>query len=341
MGSHLEKNNSWCRVYALIAHSCSPQYSRPAWVLCRWNWLYLMRLKKFLDYITSKFSTNARYTSSIFYTLKFFFEKSTKHFHVLDELGIVYRSSKWVSLKLRNINSTSLFKWFIAAAIGLTLCYIVVNPSGLVPIVVTSAVHTFNQSAWQLLQYWKVCSVTVLVSTVKLWTQLLLKGLVRWVTPNRPQSALCATTRPTPGSRAQEPNASTVGKEYHYLAPSTSAQPNVNWASRQQPILPWVTEFYKLQKALSQSSISFQGLGPRKSHALLYGLLPSRYYSQPVHPTSLPLYMAVSSFLDEPATELPHTTEATYAICQPQAAHSARNLSRAIFSTPLDQSTLW
>ena len=47
-----------------------------------------MRLKKFLDYITSKFSTNARYTSSIFYTLKFFFEKSTKHFHVLDELGI-------------------------------------------------------------------------------------------------------------------------------------------------------------------------------------------------------------------------------------------------------------
>ena len=183
--------------------------------------------------------------------------------------------------------------------------------------------------------------MTVLVSTVKLWTQLLLKGLVRWVTPNRSQSALYATTQPTPGSRAQEPNASIVGKEYHYLAPSTSTQSYVNWTSRQQPILPWVTEFYKLQKALSQSSISFQGLRPRKSHALLYGLLPNHCYSQLVHPTSLPLYMAVSSFLDEPATELPHTTEATYAICQPQAAHSARNLSRAIFSTPLDQSTLW
>jgi len=69
-----------------------------------------MRLKKFMDYITSKFYANARYTSSIFYTLKFFFEKNTKHLHALDKLGSVYKSSKWVGLKLRNVDSTSLLR---------------------------------------------------------------------------------------------------------------------------------------------------------------------------------------------------------------------------------------
>ena len=127
-----------------------------------------------MDYITSKFYANSRYTSSIFYTLKFFFEKNTKHLRALDKLGSVYRSSKWVGLKLRNVNSASLLRWYLAAALGLILCYFIVNPSSFVPAVATSAVHTLTQSAWQLLQYWKVGSITLLPALIELVARRLL-----------------------------------------------------------------------------------------------------------------------------------------------------------------------
>ena len=127
-----------------------------------------------MDYITSKFYANARYTSSIFYTLKFFFEKNTKHLRALDKLGSVYRSSKWVGLKLRNVNSASLLRWYLAAALGLILCYFIVNPSSFVPAVATSAVHTLTQSAWQLLQYWKVGSITLFPALIELVARRLL-----------------------------------------------------------------------------------------------------------------------------------------------------------------------
>ena len=295
-----------------------------------------------MDYITSKFYANARYTSSIFYTLKFFFEKNTKHLHALDKLGSVYRSSKWVGLKLRNVDSTSLLRWYLAAALGLILCYFIINPSSFVPAVATSAVHTLTQSAWQLLQYWKVGSITLFAATIKLGAQLLFERLGRQMASLFFGQVTCTTTRPTPSSLAQEPNTSVASKGYRYF-PSTSAQYCGNWMSRQQLVLPWVIEFYKFQKVLSRSAVSFHslGLGTTKYYALLHGLLSARYHSRSAQSASLSLYTTVSSFLDEPLTELPYIAEVTYSICRPQAARDVSNLSRATFSAPLDQGTLW
>jgi hypothetical protein len=112
--------------------------------------------------------------------------------------------------------------------------------------------------------------------------------------------------------------------------------------SRQQLVLPWVIEFYKFQKVLSRSAVSFHslGLGTTKYYALLHGLLSARYHSRSAQSASLSLYTTVSSFLNEPLTELPYIAEVTYSICRPQAARDVSNLSRATFSAPLDQGTL-
>ena len=113
------------RVYAPIAYVYLPHWR----TLCAAGvGRYRMHLKEFADSITSKFYANACYTSSIFYALKFFFENNTKHLRALDMLGSLYRSSKWGGPKLRNVNSTSLLRWYLAAAFGLILCYFIVNP---------------------------------------------------------------------------------------------------------------------------------------------------------------------------------------------------------------------
>lgn len=78
-----------------------------------------MYFNKYIDYIIRKFYSNARYTSSFFYTLKFFFEKNTKTLNVVAKLGNVYRSSKWVDLRMQNIKDSvltrflSLFLFFL------------------------------------------------------------------------------------------------------------------------------------------------------------------------------------------------------------------------------------
>jgi len=126
---------------------------------------------------TPGFYADARYTRSIFYVLKFFFEKNTKRLRALDMSGSVYRSSKRVGLKLRNVNSMSLLRWYLAAAFGFILCYFIINHCSFVPAITTSTVHTLTQSAWQLLQYWKVGSTTLLAATIKLGAQLLFEIL--------------------------------------------------------------------------------------------------------------------------------------------------------------------
>lgn len=303
--------------------------------------LYLMGLRRFIDYITSKFYTNARYTSSIFYILKFFFEKNTKHFHAVDKLGSVYRSSKWVGLKLRNVNSMSLFKWCLAAAFVFMLCYWIINPSGSIPTVAASAISVVTQSVWQLLQYWKVGSVTLLAATAKGSAELALSTLVERITSLLFGRTTRTATWPTPGSSTQEPDASVVGTE-DYNSSGTPTQDGDNWTPKQHLVLPWAMKFYKLQKALSQSagSCNSLSLGAVKCPALLYGLLSARYRSRLAHPTSLSLYTTVSSFLDEPVTELPYILETAYAIYPVQASHSASNLYRATFSATLNQGTL-
>jgi hypothetical protein len=76
----------------------------------------------------------------------------------------------------------SLLRWYLAATFGLILCRFIVNPHSFVPAVATSAVHTLTQSAWQLLQYWKVGSITLFAATIKLGAQLLFERLSRQMT---------------------------------------------------------------------------------------------------------------------------------------------------------------
>jgi hypothetical protein len=69
---------------------------------------------------------------------------------------------------------TSLLRLCFAAALGLILCYFIINPPSFVPAVATSAVHTLTQSVWQLLQYWKVGSITLSAALIELLTRRLL-----------------------------------------------------------------------------------------------------------------------------------------------------------------------
>ena len=65
-------------------------------------------------------------------------------------------------------------RWHFAAAFGLILCYFIVNPSSSLPTAATSTVHALTQSAWQLLQYWKVGSITLFAALIKRVAQRLL-----------------------------------------------------------------------------------------------------------------------------------------------------------------------
>ena len=84
-----------------------------------------MYFNKYIDFIMRKFYSNARYTSSFFYTLKFFFEKNTKTLNVVAKLGNVYRSSKWVDLRMQNIKAPVLPRFL--ALFGFIMLIIVLS----------------------------------------------------------------------------------------------------------------------------------------------------------------------------------------------------------------------
>ena len=89
-----------------------------------------MYFSKYIDLVIKKFYSNARYTSSFFYTLKFFFDKNTKTLNTVAKLGNVYRSSKWVDLRMQNIKvsvSTRYLALFGSLFLLTIICYMEVS----------------------------------------------------------------------------------------------------------------------------------------------------------------------------------------------------------------------
>jgi hypothetical protein len=88
-------------------------------------------MRKYIDYLTKKFYANSRYTSSFFYTLKFFFDKNIKQPTFISKLGSVYRGSKWVDLRLQNINLDFLkqFKSIILLIVIIVFIYFFIDVS--------------------------------------------------------------------------------------------------------------------------------------------------------------------------------------------------------------------
>lgn len=72
-----------------------------------------MRLKdQLVNFFTTKFSENTKYSNSLNATLRLFFERLTSINESFTSLGNVYKNSKWTNLKTDNIKSSFNFQFF-------------------------------------------------------------------------------------------------------------------------------------------------------------------------------------------------------------------------------------
>ena len=128
-----------------------------------------MYFGKYIDLVIKKFYSNARYTSSFFYTLKFFFDKNTKTLNTVAKLGNVYRSSKWVDLRMQNIKvsvSTRYLALFGSLFFLTIICYMEVSLFSTVLAAISKITLFFADS----LYYSKVFAASILhyyVTSVK------------------------------------------------------------------------------------------------------------------------------------------------------------------------------
>ena len=258
-----------------------------------------MHFRKYIDRITSKFYSNSRYASSFFYTLKFFFEKNTKHFNVVDKLGNVYRSSKWVDLKLQNLNATSLVRllFFVSLFVfGSLLTMKLGNPffadvleapRKLVLHIIDSAYYS-----WLLL----VALSNSIIAKIRNYVMSYVLKMItisNYVNPFRKQSAPTAQL-----SRKSTP----LSKSALFKNTRTSASNDL--------LLPGIVEFYNLQTALTRLERSFFNYKklfdkPSPSAKILTDKKPSKSDAEL---NSLKLYQDTMSFIKDPKYEVPSTT---------------------------------
>jgi len=86
-----------------------------------------MSLKdKLINFFTTKFSENTKYSNTLNSTLRFFFERLTNINDSFSSLGNVYKNSKWTDLKIDNIKPSfniQFFKNFLRFLVSFTIIF--------------------------------------------------------------------------------------------------------------------------------------------------------------------------------------------------------------------------
>lgn len=258
-----------------------------------------MHFRKYIDRITSKFYSNSRYTSSFFYTLKFFFEKNTKHFNAVDKLGNVYRSSKWVDLKLQNLNATSLMRliffifFFIIISLSITklgssfFVDLFEAPQKLVLYIIDSAYYS-----WLLI----VALSHSIAAKIRNYTMSYVLKVItisNYLNPLRNQKAFNAqpSRRSTPSS-------------------NSGLLKNTRTSANNYLLLPGLVGFYNLETAiirLERSLFNYKKLLDNPSLIVKSSLnkKPSKFDAEL---NSLKLYQDTMAFVKDPKYETPSTT---------------------------------
>ena len=124
--------------------------------------------KNFFSFFISKFYDNIKFNHSFAFKTKIFFERSTKYRQTMDNLGNVYRNSKWTDLKIQNIKSSHLLK-FLRINLIIFLLFISIyaivfryNPSFLYSI--TSEVSFIWLTLSELLNYISVIAMGLILN---------------------------------------------------------------------------------------------------------------------------------------------------------------------------------
>lgn len=77
-----------------------------------------------INYFFQKFYNNLKYSNRILFSLRIFFERTTKSTNIVSWLGNVYRNSKWSSLNIQNIKAS--FKYQFLSIFFLYLSVLIV-----------------------------------------------------------------------------------------------------------------------------------------------------------------------------------------------------------------------
>ena len=252
-----------------------------------------MHFQKYIDYITAKFYSNSRYTSSFFSTIKFFFEKNNKYLNTVDKLGNVYRSSKWVDLKLRNLNASSLLRlFFFLFLFTITLIIIIKLDS--------SFYITLFAAPLKIIFY--------IIDTLYYSWLLLVALAYAIIAKVRDAILFCALKALTIKKQSAESNS--TPKEHRISRQTALPLRGLPSNVHTQFLLPAVVHFYKLQKALIYIERSlFNFIGSSTKQPLFVKMISGALRSQS-YPnfTALNLYKETISFLEDPAYKLPLNT---------------------------------
>ena len=244
-----------------------------------------MYFQKFIDDLLGKFYSNARYTNSFFQTLKFFFEKNTKHFNTLDKLGNVYRSSKWVGLKLRNLNATSLSRFGIFMVLVFGLIFLTLKLSGSSFIALLAAPVKIISYFIDLLYYsWLVIvalGYSILVRVKKGVLYCFLRSLT-----------LKNRLRPKRKIFDQPQSLQNVALSLNSTCDNAYSR----------SVLPGIFHFYKLQSSAISIERCFFGLRDSFAEASSLLKIVASSYRSPSHAcfNSINLYNDTIAFLEDP-----------------------------------------
>ena len=286
-----------------------------------------MYFGKFIDDIVGKFYSNSRYTNSIFRTLKIFFEKNTKHFNAVDKLGNVYRSSKWVDLKLRNLNATSLFRLIFFVFFLLLLVLLATKLSGsLVITLLTSPARGICYLIDFLYYSWLIIVALVYSMIAKAKRGLFYCFLKSLTFKNRLRPQQSAHSDQAPSYKVVLPLSAKDRGSYNNL------------------VLPGVVHFYRLHNSvilLGRSFFGLKGLLPSSS-AFFEMALGSPYSPFRATFNSLNIYKDVVSFIEDPKYVVPLTVpyitdlEDLYT---PDSTGGAQKIFKLVYSFSPSQST--
>jgi len=244
-----------------------------------------MYFQKFIDDLLGKFYSNARYTNSFFQTLKFFFERNTKHFNTLDKLGNVYRSSKWVGLKLRNLNATSLSRFGIFMVLVFVFVFLTLKLSGSSFMVLLAAPVKVISYFMDLLYYSWLVIVALGYSVLARVKKSVLYCFLRSLTlKNRLRPKRRLSDQPQLLQNVALPFNGTYNNAYS------------------RSVLPGIFHFYKLQSSTISIERCFFGLRDSFSEASSLLKIVASSYRSPSHAcfNSINLYNDTIAFLEDP-----------------------------------------
>ena len=90
----------------------------------------MLNLENLINFFSTKFYNNLKYSNSFIFLTRIFFERTTKYTTTVSNLGNVYRNSKWADLRVLNIKGNFLsqfFKNFVIFFLGFIIVYTVVR----------------------------------------------------------------------------------------------------------------------------------------------------------------------------------------------------------------------